>query len=122
VNALIRYKGRVVRPALGVRCAADAQAAQLGLAGALVIDVAPRSGAAAAGVRGTYRDSGREGALVLGDVITAVGGARVRSVEDVLAAVEEREVGESVRVTLQRDGREREVSVLLQQRDDDAPR
>jgi S1-C subfamily serine protease len=120
VNMLIRHQGRMVRPALGVHCAADAQAAQLGLAGALVIDVAPGSGAAAAGIHGTYRD-GRDGALVLGDVITAVGGAPVRSVEDVLAAVEEREVGERVRVTLQREGREREASVVLQERED-APR
>jgi S1-C subfamily serine protease len=117
---LIRNKGRVVRAGLGVHCAADAQARQLGLRGVLVIDVAPGSAAAKAGVRGTYRDA-RDGSLVLGDVISAVGGVRVGSVEDLLAAVEEREVGEAVRVTLTRDGREREVSVVLQERAD-APR
>ena len=117
VNMLIRNKGRVVRAGLGVHCAADAQARQLGLPGVLVIDVAPNSGAAAAGLRGTVR-SARDGALVRGDVITAVGGAPVRSVEDLLAAVEEREPGERVSLRLLRDGKERSVEAVLQQRAD----
>ena len=114
VNSLIRHGGRVVRPALGVRCAADAQARQLGLDGVLVIDVTPGGAAAAAGVRGTYRDA-TDGALVLGDVITALEGSRVRCVEDLLAAVEEKDVGATVRVTLRRGDKERVVAVKLRE-------
>ena len=51
VNMLIRNKGRVVRAGLGVHCAADAQARQLGLPGVLVIDVAPGSGLTVMGRR-----------------------------------------------------------------------
>ena len=113
VNMLIRNRGVVVRAGLGVRCAADAQARQLGLPGVLVIDVTPGSAAAKAGVRGTAR-SDFDGALVLGDVIVAVGAAKTAAVEDLLAAVEEREPGDAVELTILRDGRQRTVKVTLQ--------
>jgi len=112
-NMLIRNGGVLVRAGLGVRCAADAQARQLGLRGVLVIEVTPGGAAAAAGVRGTAR-SARTGALVLGDVITQVGPARTEAVEDLLAAVEEREPGDVVDLTLLRDGKSRCVKVKLQ--------
>jgi S1-C subfamily serine protease len=113
VNMLIRNRGVVVRAGLGVRCAADAQARQLGLPGVLVIDVSAGSAAAKAGVRGTAR-SERDGTLLLGDVIVAVGSLKTAAVEDLLAAVEEREPGDAVELTLLRDGRQRTVKVTLQ--------
>jgi len=114
VNAIIR-EGRVVRPALGVHCAADAQRSQLGLRdGVLIIDVTPNGPAAKAGLQGTFRD--RYGALVLGDVILAVDSQKVSTVEDLLAAVEEKQPGESVALRLQRDGKERVVSAVLVER------
>jgi S1-C subfamily serine protease len=114
VNAIIRT-GRVVRPALGVHCAADAQRGQLGLrAGVLIIDVTPSGPAAKAGLQGTFRD--RYGALVLGDVILDVDGAAVNSVEDLLAAVEEKHPGDAVKLRVARDGKERSVSAVLVER------
>ena len=114
VNAIIRT-GRVVRPALGVHCAADAQRGQLGLrAGVLIIDVTPSGPAAKAGLQGTFRD--RYGALVLGDVILDVDGAAVNSVEDLLAAVEEKQPGDAVKLRVARDGKERSVTAVLVER------
>jgi S1-C subfamily serine protease len=115
VNALIRNKGKVVRAALGVQCAADAQAKQLGLPGVLLLEVAPGSAAAKAGMRGTYRDA-RDGSLVIGDVILSVDKQKVQSVEDLLAAVEERAPGDDVAVVVLREGRERTLRAKLQQR------
>ena len=61
------------------------------------------------------RDPGT-GAAVLGDVIVAVEGARVTAVEDLLAKVETRDVGEVVRITVRRGGlggREVDLKVRL---------
>ncbi len=115
VNALIRNKGKVVRAALGVQCAGDAQARQLGLPGVLILEVAPGSAAAKAGMRGTYRDA-RDGSLVLGDVVLSVDQQKTQSVEDLLAAVEERAPGDDVAVVVLREGRERTLRAKLQQR------
>ena len=54
VNQIIRH-GRVIKPSLGVNCAADQQARQLGLGGVLVLSVVPGSGADEAGLLGTSR-------------------------------------------------------------------
>jgi S1-C subfamily serine protease len=69
--------------------------------GVIVLEVPPGSGAAAAGIRGVSRDPGT-GQVVLGDVVVAVEGHRVSAVEDLLAKVEEHDVGEVVRVTVRR--------------------
>lgn len=114
VDALIN-EGRVTKPALGLHCAADAQARQLRLPrGVLVIETTPGGAAEKAGLRGTGRDW--RGALVLGDVITALDGAPVASLEDLLAAVEERRVGEAVQLSVLREGRERRFRVTLGER------
>jgi len=92
--------GRVVRPTLGVDVAEDAttrrvaQALRRTLDGALVVEVLVGGPAEAAGLRPTQR--GRTGELLLGDLVVSVDGAPVRRVEDLLSAVEERQVGEAV--------------------------
>ncbi len=104
--------GRVVRPGLGVRIADDATARRLGVSGARITHVIEGSGAEAAGLRGTRRDA--DGRLVLGDRIVAVEGSPVASTEDLLNALEKRKVGQTVTVTVERDGRSRRVDVTLQ--------
>ena len=100
VNQIIR-SGRVVRAGVGVHCAADQIARRMNVDGVIVLEVPPGSGAAAAGIRGVSRDPGT-GQVVLGDVVVAVEGHRVSAVEDLLAKVEEHDVGEVVRVTVRR--------------------
>jgi S1-C subfamily serine protease len=114
VDAIIT-SGHVPKPALGVHAAADAQARMLNLPrGVLIIEATPGGSADRAGLRGTRRD--RVGALVLGDVITALADKPVASVEDLLSAVEEHAVGESVDISVLRDGREQHYRVKLGER------
>jgi S1-C subfamily serine protease len=110
VPQLIRH-GRVVRPQLGVTLAEDAVTARLGLEGALVLSVTPGSGAAEAGLRGTAR--AEDGSLLLGDLVTRAGDATVRSADDLVAALEGRKPGDSIRLELQRDGAPIRVDVRL---------
>ncbi len=110
VPDLIQH-GRVMRPTLGVQLASTQVTRQLGIRGALILDVTPGSRAERAGLQPTRRERGR---LVLGDVITAVDGESVDSAGAVLLVLEQREVGDTVKLTLTRGGREREVSITLQ--------
>jgi S1-C subfamily serine protease len=103
--------GRVVRPGLGIVPANDALAERLGVEGVLVVEVSEDGGAAAAGIRATRRDA--FGRLVLGDVIVSIDGQPVRSNDDLVGLLEQRKVGDRVKVELLR-GRERlEVGVVL---------
>lgn len=83
--------------------------AQFGLPvreGVLVDSVFPGSPAEQAGLRGG--DAG-----TLGDVIVAVDGRPVSSVEDVLAHIDGKKVGDRVILTIIRDGAERKLVVRL---------
>jgi S1-C subfamily serine protease len=104
-------EGRLVRPTLGVELAADTLAARLGLEGALVVQVVPGSGADRAGLRPTRR--GPRGGIELGDVIVAVDGEPVTTAADLVLLLERRRAGDAVAVTVERDGRRREVEVEL---------
>lgn len=110
VPQLIQH-GRVVRPQLGVTLADDAVAARLGIEGALILSVAPESGAAAAGLRGTSRDEA--GAILLGDVVTRAGEREIRKADDLISVLEERKPGETLVLLVLRDGETRQVDVTL---------
>lgn len=80
--------------------------------GAVVAQVARRSPAALAGLRGAQY--GRDGELVaLGDVVTSVNGTRVRSADEYLTLVRGLAVGDVVVVTYSRDGEELEARMTL---------
>ena len=103
--------GRVIRPQLGVTLADDAVTARLGLEGALVLSVAPGTGAAEAGLRGT--DRAEDGSLILGDLVTRAGERPVRSADDLIAALEEKKPGDTLVLLVVRDGEEVRVAVTL---------
>ena len=89
------------------------------LAGAVVAEVVPGSPAAAVALAPLQRNV--YGELTLGDMITHVGGAPVRQVEDLLSAIEERQPGEAVELRVLRrcDPRRAEtVTARLVSRDD----
>lgn len=112
VNEIIR-DGKAVRAGLGIICASDSQAKQVGVVGVLVLDVSPSGGAARAGLRGTSRDAA--GRIVLGDVIVAINGQTLTTVEDLLAAFDDRKVGETVRVTVKRGSSVRDCYITLEE-------
>lgn len=111
VPQIIRY-GRVIRPGLGIRVAADQLAARLGLRGVLVLDVPPGSAAARAGIRPTRYDE--RGIIQLGDVIVGVDDKPVQTSDELFNLLEARQVGDTVMITVQRDGQTRRLPVTLQ--------
>jgi len=103
--------GRVVKPQLGVSIVADSLARRMGLEGAIVVEVTPGSGAARAGIQPTRRNAA--GRIVLGDLIVAVDGEPVRTADDLTSLLSDHRVGDTVTVTVQRDGKLEELQVVL---------
>lgn len=112
VPELIQH-GRVEHAVLGLRLFDDQVSRRLGIPdGALVRDVFKNGGAAAAGIRPTYEDE--EGNIQLGDVLIEIGGRKIKSTIDLLKALDGPKPGDSIRVTLLRNGRLQTVDVQLQ--------
>jgi S1-C subfamily serine protease len=111
VPRLIR-DGRFVRPAIGVSSGPANLSRALNLPrGVALVQVGRNSPAARAGLQPFRRDG--NGDIVAGDVITAVADRPVADLDDMLAALEERQPGESVQLTVWRTGQTRKVTVVL---------
>jgi S1-C subfamily serine protease len=111
VPELIR-SGKVTRPGLGIQIADEQIAQRLGVTGILVVDVTRGGAAAKAGIQPTRRDS--QGRLRLGDVITAVDGKKVESPNDLYLALEKFKVGDTINVSLLRNGKTVQTKVALE--------
>ena len=104
--------GRVVRPGLGIEPAQDSLAARLGVKGVLILHVPEGSAAERAGLRPTRRLA--NGGIAWGDVVVGVEGEPVESGEDIRTILEGYDVGQSVTVTVRRDGHRIDLTVELQ--------
>jgi S1-C subfamily serine protease len=107
-------KGKYTRPILGV--VIDEQltqlvAARLGVKGVAVLKVESGSPAEAAGLRGAK--TAPDGAIVPGDIITAVDGKPVDSGQRLVNRLDERKVGDTITLTVQRDGKPTELKATL---------
>jgi S1-C subfamily serine protease len=105
VPQLIR-DGRVPTPGIGIIAADEAVATRLGVEGIVIVQVAPGSPAARAGLQGVDTSNGR-----LGDVITEVNGKAVQRVSDLTDLIEQIGVGNSIEMTVLRDGQKRKVQI-----------
>ena len=101
--------GEVERPLIGVELD-DSLLRARGVKGALVTRVVPGSGAERAGMRESRRT--RRG-IVLGDLITAIEGRAVASVNDVHTILEDFRVGDVVTVSVVRSDGEENLEVRL---------
>jgi S1-C subfamily serine protease len=106
--------GTYVRPALGIEI--DERLNQLitrrlGVTGVAILRVTRGSPAEAAGLRGVTTD---EVGITPGDVILEVDGVAIESVARLMSRLDDHDVGDSVRLTLWRDGKRVEVTVMLQ--------
>jgi S1-C subfamily serine protease len=110
VPQLIR-RGKVTRPGLGVQVAEDQQAQWLQLRGVLILGVVPQGPADKAGLRPTRRTA--IGEIRLGDVIVAIDGKPTQSTKDLFGVLEQHKVGDTVTVTILRDGQRHDVEVTL---------
>nr|MCU0968272.1 trypsin-like peptidase domain-containing protein [Rubrivivax sp.] len=111
VPRLIR-DGRYLRPAIGVTAGPPGLHRALKLPrGVAVLQVAPGSPAARAGLQPFRR--GSRGEVIGGDVITAVGDEPVADLDDMLTQLERRQPGDTVALTVWRDGKTRRQAVTL---------
>ncbi len=106
--------GRITRPKLGIiiddRLGGQITR-QMGVEGVLVLGVEENSSAAAAGLRPTQRL--RNGRIIPGDVITRINQTPVRNTEDLLVALSKYEPGQTITLTLLREGREQTLELKL---------
>jgi S1-C subfamily serine protease len=102
VPELIKH-GRIVRPVLGVAVAPDHWARQIGIQGVPILRVEPNSAAAQAGLQGAKRNAW--GQISLGDVIVAIEDYPVTNDDQLLSALEHFKPGDTVSVSLVRDGK-----------------
>jgi S1-C subfamily serine protease len=113
VPRLIAY-GRYVRPALGVITDGDLSrrlAASVGVAGVVILQVQEGSPAARAGLRAAIVD--RNGDLAAADVIVALDGRDVDSVERLIDLLDAYRIGDKVVLRVYRDGQMIDVEVVL---------
>lgn len=110
VTELIQH-GKVVQPTIGVELAPDQWVQRLGLKGVLVLDVLRGSPAAKAGIRPTRRLA--DGRILLGDLIVALDNTEVASSDDFLDLQQTHRVGDTITVTLNREGKRERVQASL---------
>ena len=104
--------GTVVRLSLGVTVAPDHLVRRLGLNGVLVLTIAPNTTAEKAGLHPTQRNEA--GKIVLGDLIPAIDGEPIRTQDDLARAVGKHRPGDTVQLTVLREGKKVEVPVTLE--------
>jgi S1-C subfamily serine protease len=104
--------GKILRPSLDLEFLPQNWINNLGLDNELVVlDVVPGGAAAQAGIRPTTRT--RRGEIVLGDILVAVDSQPVRTRGDLRLVLESKKPGETIKITVIRNGREAAVSLTL---------
>ncbi len=106
-------RGKVVQPGLGVDVDEEGIVTrQLGIEGVLVLTVTPGKGGAQAGLRPTKREWAT-GRIILGDIIVGVNDKRVGDATDMYRELDRFHVGDVVKLSLLREGKNTTVSVKL---------
>jgi len=107
--------GRYERPTLGIGMDENWNQTitqHLDLEGIAVLQVAPGSGAEMAGLRVAKQD--RRGNVIVGDIIIEIDGKPVKTPGELLSRLDEKEIGDTVRLTIVRDGKRSNVDIKLQ--------
>jgi S1-C subfamily serine protease len=111
VPQLIRF-GKVIRPDIGgVSFVRDEVARRARIEGAVILEVSRSSRAYGLGLRGVYRDD--YGRLLIRDVIVGIDGRKIGSYDDLFSALDGYEIGETVTLTVERQGEGRSVRIQL---------
>ncbi|HXG86320.1 MAG TPA: trypsin-like peptidase domain-containing protein [Pyrinomonadaceae bacterium] len=114
VPQLIQF-GEVRRPKLGASLLSVEQLSgqvQLPVASGLLVRSALAGGAAAnSGIRGLSQDA--TGEVVLGDIITAVDGEKMKELDDLYRYLDKKQIGDTVQAQVFRDGRTLTIPVKL---------
>jgi S1-C subfamily serine protease len=118
VDAVRRYvpelieHGQIIVPTLGITPAPQSLMDQIGLRGALVLNVEPGSSAEAAGLVPTRRN--RLGHILLGDIITEVDGQPVNDPDELSLIWEQHKIGDQVTLTVVRGKQTLKVTAQLE--------
>jgi S1-C subfamily serine protease len=104
--------GKVMRPGLGIVIIEDRLAARLRIKGVMIAKAPPGSAAAKAGLHGV--SIGPTGEEVWGDVIVAIDDQAVTSSTDLYRALDSKQVGDAMRLKINRLGQQLDVDVTLQ--------
>ena len=111
VPQIIQF-GKVTRPGIGgITFVPDEYARRSGVDGAIILDVPRTSAAYELGLRGLTRD--RYGRLLIRDVITAIDGTKVKSYDGLFTALDNYKIGDTVGLTVERDGKSRRIDIRL---------
>jgi S1-C subfamily serine protease len=109
---LIVQFGKVIRPEIGgVQFVRDEVARRARVEGAVVMEVDRDSRAYNLGIRGLTRDS--FGRLLIRDVITAIDAMKIKSWDDLFTALDGYKIGDTVTLTVEREGKSRKVEIQL---------
>jgi len=111
VPELIKH-GKLIRPGLGISLVSDAIARRWGIKGLVIAKVARGGSADRAGLIGVRE--GGAGRIELGDIVVAVEGNPIESIDDLMDAMEKHKVGDRVKVDVVRNKKRRSVEVTLQ--------
>lgn len=101
--------GKVKLAGIGVHLLADRVARQLGVRGMIVAEVISGSPAEKAGLRGTFRN--QYGELVIGDVITAIDGQKIKNYDDLYNVLSKLRIGQSIQLTVYRNNKSRTLTL-----------
>jgi len=100
--------GKYPRPGIGILLVDEETRARLGLSGIIIAEIASGGPAEAAGLIGIDRRTGS-----LGDIIVRAEGQPVRTVTQFSTILETVGIGNEVKLTIIRNGRERTVSLIV---------
>ncbi len=100
VPEILTY-GKFTKPGLGIEIASPPINRRLNITGVLILGVHPNGPAHRAGLQPTRRD--QRGRLILGDIIVGLDGKKLRDGEDLYRALDQRKVGERVKLEVLRD-------------------
>jgi S1-C subfamily serine protease len=104
--------GRVIKPGLGISTLRPEIAAQYSIQGVAIMHVHDSTPAAQAGLRGMTAD--RYGRSMLGDIIVGIDGKPIVDLEDLYRQLDQKDVGDRVKVEIEREGKRIDVAITLQ--------
>ncbi len=110
VPDLIKY-GKINRPTLGVELASPQVMRRIGMEGILIIEVLKGGAAEKSGLQPTRYT--RQGSIVLGDVITAINGEKVKNRGELILILEKYKPGDRVTLSITRDYEPAEVELTF---------
>ena len=100
--------GRIPTPGIGIAAGDEALAMRLGIEGVIIARISPGSPAERADLRVMNAST-----KAIGDVITGANGRPIRSAFDLTDQLEDVGIGQTIRLTVKRDGKTVEVEVEI---------